>query len=306
MLTERISTAFGLLTEKLGGWLEQAILITPNLAVALLVMVLAALLGMAAYRLSKRILSRFLKNLSLVRFLSTLIRLCVILAGAIVALNVLQLEKAVLSVLTGVGILGIALGFAFQDMAANFISGIALVLRDDKPFKVGDVVEAGEHIGVIHEINLRATTIETFQGQHVFLPNKQLFQEPVINYSFLGKRRIDLEVGVSYGDDLEKVERVTLDAVREIGTLADEPVKLYYSEFGDSSINFVVMFWIRFVGQADFLAARSNAIKAIKVAYDHEDITIPFPIRTLDFGIKGGTRLSEEVPPPKSVDATTA
>ncbi|MBD3239850.1 MAG: mechanosensitive ion channel, partial [Chitinivibrionales bacterium] len=92
-----------------------------------------------------------------------------------------------------------------------------------------------------------------------------------------------------------KVERVTLDAVRTIGDLADAPVSLYYSEFGDSSINFMVVFWIRFVKQADYLAARSKAVKAIKAAYDREDITIPFPIRTLDFGIKGGTRLSEEM-----------
>ncbi|MBD3239889.1 MAG: mechanosensitive ion channel, partial [Chitinivibrionales bacterium] len=146
MLTERLSSAFELLTEKLASWLEQSILILPNLAVALLVMALAGVVGIVVHRLSKRILSRFLRNLSLVSFLSTLARLCVLVAGAIVALNVLQLEKAVLSVLTGVGILGIALGFAFQDMAANFISGIALVLRDDKPFKVGDVVETGGHI----------------------------------------------------------------------------------------------------------------------------------------------------------------
>lgn len=290
---DTVFSAFDLVKGKLLGWLEQGILLLPNALVALLILLFAYILAIGAGKTSRRVLGKFLKNVSLVRFLGALTRLVVLLVGLLVALNVLQLDRAVLSLLTGVGILGIALGFAFQDMAANFISGVALVFHDDRPFKVGDVVETNGQVGVVKEINLRASTVETFQGQWVFIPNKQIFQESVINYSIRGERRIDLEVGISYGDDLEKVKKVTLEAVTGVTRVDTSRIDLFYQEFGDSSINFVVRFWVPFVAQTDFLSARSDAIMRIKAAFDQNDITIPFPIRTLDFGIKGGKTLKE-------------
>ncbi len=290
-----VYSAFDMISEKLMGWYQQAVLLLPNALVALIILLIAYVLAIIAAKTARNILSKFLKNVSLVRFLGALTRLIVILVGLLVALNVLKLDQAVISLLTGVGILGIALGFAFQDMAANFISGIALVFRDDRPFKVGDVVETAGQMGVIKEINLRASTLETFQGQWVFIPNKQIFQDSVINYSIRGERRVDLVVGISYGDDLEKVKRVTLEAVQSVPRADADRIDLFYEEFGDSSINFVVRFWVPFVAQTDFLAAQSEAVMKVKAAFDANDITIPFPIRTLDFGIKGGQTLSEMV-----------
>ena len=128
----------------------------------------------------------------------------------------------------------------------------------------------------------------------MIIPNREVLQNPVTNYTKTHDRRVDLEVGVSYGDDLEKVKEITLNAVRKLeNLLPDKEVQLYYKEFGDSSINFVVMFWIRYLDESKFLAARSSAIMNIKKAYNENDITIPFPIRTLDFGIKGGEKLSD-------------
>ncbi|MEJ2034210.1 MAG: mechanosensitive ion channel family protein [Deltaproteobacteria bacterium] len=287
---ESFSNAFKLLQEKIASWGKEAILLLPNLLISLFILLIAYMAGVYLGRAASSILRRFLKNISLINFLSALTRLTTILVGLIIALYVLRLDRAVLSILTGVGILGIALGFAFQDMAANFISGIALVFHDDRPFKVGDIVETNGQMGKVREINLRTSMIETFQGHSVFVPNKQIFQAPVINYSFRGRRRIDLAVGVSYGDDLEKVKGVTLAAVKDIPR-AEHP-DLFFEEFGSSSINLIVRFWIPFIHQTDFLAARSEAIVRIKKVYDENGITIPFPIRTLDFGIKGGEKLS--------------
>jgi small conductance mechanosensitive channel len=158
-------------------------------------------------------------------------------------------------------------------------------------------VETNDVFGRVKGINLRTTDLETFQGQTVLIPNKQAFQNPIVNYSDKGYRRIDLVVGISYGDDLEKVSKVTFEAVKEIETLDESrEVDLYFEEFGNSSINFVVRFWVRFAKQTDYLEARSESIMRIKAAYDRNDITIPFPIRTLDFGIKGGGKLSEILP----------
>ena len=194
--------------------------------------------------------------------------------------------------LAGAGIAGLALALAFQDIAGNFISGIFISFR--RPLHIGDIVKIKDYMGKVEEINLRDTTIRTFQGEMVIIPNKEVFQNPIENYSLLGKRRFDLSVGVSYGEDLEKVMEVTLNAVKGIvGLSEDDETTMFYNEFGDSSINFVIRIWINTPDQPEYLKVGSEAIMRIKKAYDENDIMIPFPIRTLDFGIKGGVSLNE-------------
>ena len=171
------------------------------------------------------------------------------------------------------------------------MSGIFLSIR--KPLHHGDIVKIKAYMGKVEEINLRDTVLKTFQGQMVIIPNKEVLQNPIENYTLLGKRRIDLTVGVSYGDDLEKVKKVTLNAVKGIEGLTDDEISMFYEEFGDSSINFVIRLWVNTTGQVEFLGVKSEAIMRIKNAYDENNIMIPFPIRTLDFGIKGGTSLQE-------------
>ncbi len=208
------------------------------------------------------------------------------------ALTIVRLDGAVTSLLAGVGIVGLALGFAFQDIAANFISGVIIAVG--QPFKVGDIVKTGDYFGTVTTITLRTTTIRTFQAIEVLVPNKNLLQDAVENYTNTRDRRVDLTVGVSYGDDLEKVKQLTLEAVKGLKSIVrPNDTTLVYTGFGDSSINFSVRFWAKSARQPDFLEAQSDAIMAIKQAYDDNDITIPFPIRTLDFGIKGGEKLSE-------------
>jgi small conductance mechanosensitive channel len=110
----------------------------------------------------------------------------------------------------------------------------------------------------------------------------------------LGKRRIDLTIGISYGEDLEKVKKITMDCLAGMKGLSTiDDITFFYTEFGDSSINYVLRIWINSADQPEFLGAGSEAIMRIKKAYDENDITIPFPIRTLDFGIKGGVSLDE-------------
>ena len=213
--------------------------------------------------------------------------------GLFIILDVLKLDKAVASLLAGIGVAGLALGFAFQNIAANFISGIILAFR--QPFKIGDIVEINSIMGEVRKTSLRATHILTFQGQYVFVPNKDVLENPIINYSYLGKRRIDLAVGISYADDLSKVEKVVLETVKGLDGVIDTDKTIFdYYEFGDSSINFYIRFWIKYPDQPGYLSSRNKAIKSIKSAFDRADITIPFPIRTLDFGIKGGETLSEQ------------
>lgn len=291
---ETVQEAIKLLHEKITGWVESIVVMVPNFILALITMILIYYLAKKFQAGVKNLLQRVIDNQALVNFLGGLTRIGIILLGTLIAIKILNLDEVVFSVLAGVGIAGLAIGFAFQDIAANFIAGMALVFRKDYPFRVGDIVETNNQMGIVKEISLRDTFIQTFQGQAVFIPNKLIFENSVINYSLLGKRRVDLGVGISYGDDLDKVKAVTIDAIKGIGQrIKEENIELFYNQFGDSSINFYIRFWIPFVKQTDFLKAQSDAIILIKKAYDQSEITIPFPIRTLDFGIKGGEKLDQ-------------
>ncbi len=162
------------------------------------------------------------------------------------------------------------------------------------PVNEGDIIEYEDYYGVVKNIDLRATTITSMQGQDVVIPNRLIVEQTYVHYTSNKTRRIDLSIGISYGDDLEKAEKITLAAIRSIDyLLPSKDVDLFYEEFGDSSINFVVRYWIAFNKETDYLKALSDGIKKIKKAYDENDITITFPIRTLDFGMKGGKTLSD-------------
>ncbi len=281
-----------LVTDKLEGWVQSFLSHLPNLVVAVLVVVLFFLLAKVLRNTITKLLRKVSANEAINNLLSTLLFVAVVATGIFIALGILDLTDVVTTLLAGVGIIGLALGFAFQDIAANFISGILIAVR--QPFKIGDLIESGDYFGKVSDINLRTTTIRSLQGLDVLIPNKDIFGNPVVNYTRTQDRRVDLSVGVSYGDDLEKVKDLTLETVSNLDSInQDKDVTLFYNEFGGSSINFTVRFWAKSPKQPDFLQAQSDAIMAIQRAYDQNDIVIPFPIRTLDFGVKGGEKLSE-------------
>ena len=281
------SETFDAVAAKFTSWLEVAILLLPNLAGALIVLFVFWFLARMARGLVRNLLGRVSDNRQIVGLLATLAYVGVVAVGGFVALGILNLDKTVTALLAGVGVIGLALGFAFQDLAANFMSGVLMAIR--RPFEIDHVIETNGFLGIVEDISLRSTLLRTFQGQIVMLPNKEVFGNAIINYSLRRKRRVDLSCGVAYGDDLEEVRRVALAAVGGLNLRdPDRAVELFFTEFGDSAINFSVRFWIDFAKQTDFLNAQSEAIIALKKAFDEAGITIPFPIRTLDFGMVGG------------------
>lgn len=278
------------LGEKLQAWLDAFILNLPNIAAALLVLLLAWLAAALLRRATERVVLRVSHSEQISHLIAYSLYFVVLMIGAFFALGTLGAEKTVTSLLAGAGILGLALGLAFQALGENFVAGVYLALR--RPFRVGDWVSSGEHTGLVEHQDLRTTWIRVPQGQLVLIPNKEIFTNPLINFSDRKLRRVDLPVGVTYDADLEKVQTICIEAVQPLdATLPDQPVQCYFAEFGDSSINCVVRFWIRFEREVDFQAARSAAVIAIKQAFDRNGITIPFPIRTLDFGRVGGETL---------------
>ena len=290
-----LQDTLGNVVDKIIGWVEAFILMLPNLLVAALIVVVFWWLAKLARKVILNLMDRVSSMLQVNKLLATTGYVAVLAIGTFIALTALNLSGAVTSLLAGAGIIGLALGFAFQDIAANYISGILMAVR--RPFTERDIVETNGYFGTVEDVNLRSTVLRTFQGQHVIIPNKEVFQSPVVNYTRGQKRRVDVSCGVAYGDDLEEAERIALEAVRGIEYRdTSKDVDLYYEEFGDSSINFVIRFWVVFSKQTDFLKARSDAIKRIKGAFDEHGITIPFPIRTLDFGVVGGEKLNEVLP----------
>lgn len=287
-----LDKAYNLLSEKLVSWFDSIIKLLPNLALAAIVMVLGIFISKLLRRYSLRMIKRFSKLETINKLFASFIFIVGIGITLFTALDILNLDKAVTTALTGAGILGLALAFAFQDIAANFMSGIFMSFRH--PFNVGDLVIINDKMGQIEAINLRDTTIITLQGQRVIIPNKQVFQNTIENYTSTGNRRLDFSIGVSYGDDLEQVKTITINAVEALSFRdPSKKVNLVYDGFGDSSINFMIRIWLNSTEQSSYTEARSEAIMMIKKAYDKNNITIPFPIRTLDFGIKGGRTLSE-------------
>jgi small conductance mechanosensitive channel len=287
-----VNKAYHLILDKLTTWMDELIKMLPNILLAAIVLVLGFFIAKRIKRFAGKIITRFSDNKTLNGLFASIVYLFFIGITLFTVLSILQLDKAVVSVLAGAGVVGLALAFAFQDIAANFISGIFISFR--KPLHIGDIVKIGDYMGRVEEINLRDTVLKTFQGQMVIIPNKNVFQNPIENYSMLGKRRIDLTIGISYGEDLEKVKRITMNCLAGMKGLSTiDDITFFYTEFGDSSINYVLRIWINSADQPEFLGAGSEAIMRIKKAYDENDIMIPFPIRTLDFGIKGGVPLNE-------------
>lgn len=289
-----INKAVELLWSKLEAWGAQIVLMLPNIFVALILLFLTFYIAGFVRNWLGKFINRFSHSAALNNLVLTLLHIGMLLIGFFFVLSVLNLDKVVISLLAGVGIIGLALGFAFQDIAANFISGVIIAVQ--KPFGVGDMIETNDYFGHIERITLRTIDIRQPTGELVRLPNKMVFENPLTNYSIYGTRRIDVEVGISYAEDLEQVQQVVIEALQDVkNRVKTRDIEVMYDAFGDSSINFKARFWVTYSRQVDYVGAKSDAIIRIKKAFDANDILIPFPIRTLDFGIKGGEKLSEEL-----------
>lgn len=279
-----------LIEEKLMNWLDAIVQHLPNFVVALLIVFVFSLLSRVMSKTLRSVLHKTLESRQIADLLAAIFKIIVMTIGIFVALDFVGLSGTVKSLLAGAGIVGLAIGFAFQDMTENLIAGIAMGVR--KPFQIGDVIEADGVFGTVKTINLRNTLVENFYGQLDIVPNKVLFRNTLRNFSTTGERRVEVPVGISYADDIEKASEVLVDAINNLDFIAKKDETAVYAEsFGDSSINLLVWAWINYPGHVGFMQARHELVVTINKTLNDNDILIPFPIRTLDFGIKGGEKL---------------
>jgi small conductance mechanosensitive channel len=293
--TLSLQKALAQVINKLEGWGVLTVKMLPNLVVAIATIVICWVLSAYAARLANRLIFRFTGYRHIARLLARLTTLAIIGLGIILALDALNLDKAVASMLAGIGILGIALGFAGKDLFADFIAGI--VLHFEHPFHLGDRIKSGDVLGYVDSINVRATILRGRLGERFTVPNKDLLAKPIVNYYISGDRRIDLYIGIAYTPDLQQAEDLALEAVKALDPPLRDPdkqVEFFYEEVKDTTILFRIRFWTA-TEQTVFLKARSEAIKAIDQTFKTHGITFPSQNVSLDFGITGGPSLREQL-----------
>lgn len=266
-----------LVSEKLGNWYVHFIKMLPNILLAVVVLIAAHYMARFLRNITVKIIAHKAQRPTGAYLLSTIVYLVVFFIGLFFALDILQLDKAVSSLLAGAGILGLALGFAFQDLSSNFISGVYITFK--KPFEVGHTIETNGFIGTIEDIQLRSTTIRTFSGLHLMIPNKDIFQKPLINYSLTASRRIELNLSVAFDSNLENLATIAREAVEQIDYLFKEkPVEVYFTDFGEGSVKISVWLWINNHLPPGFMVARHDAIVNLSNAFKEHDISLITPI----------------------------
>jgi small conductance mechanosensitive channel len=207
------------------------------------------------------------------RFIANLARMVLMLFVIIAAIHQLGVQTASLVALIGAA--GLAVGLALQGSLSNFAAGVLIVMF--RPYKVGDWIEGGGVSGSVEEVQILTTVLKTGDNKRVIIPNSQIMGSTITNYSANDKRRVDLVVGVSYSDDLDKVRMELQDLVdADDRILKDPAVTIAVSELADSSVNFVLRPW---VNTADYWAVYFDLTERVKKRFDEVGISIPFPQR---------------------------
>ena len=208
-------------------------------------------------------------------------------------LDILRLTGFVTHILAGAGIIGVIGGFALKDVVSNAFAGF--LIRIQRPFKYGDWVNISGYEGTVEYQGMLMTGLKTIQGEMAYIPNQTIFDTFYLNYSKFGTIMVIVQIGISYGDYLEKVEEVALKTVRSLPmTITPEEADFYFINIGGSTYNFQVRFWINYTGRNDYLAATNAAIQALKLAFEKEGIMVAYNVLTLDFGGKGGVNLYDK------------
>lgn len=205
------------------------------------------------------------------RFIANLARMLLMLFVIIAAINALGVQTA--SLIALIGAAGLAVGLALQGSLSNFAAGVLIVLF--RPYKVGDWIEGGGVSGAVEEVQILTTVLKTGDNKRVIIPNSQIMGSTITNYSANETRRVDLVVGVSYSDDLDKVRKELEGLVAADDRILEDPaVTIAVSELADSSVNFVLRPWVK---TADYWGVYFGLTEAIKKRFDEVGISIPFP-----------------------------
>lgn len=253
------------------GWRELAIGGGLRVALVLVLLLLAMTLAGWAAAAVRSSLTRMKFDPTLAKFLSRLTRWVVLLLGVLACLGTFGVETT--SFAAVLGATGFAIGLSLQGTLSNFAAGAMLLVF--RPFKVGDVVNLDGTVGVVDEISVFTTMVDTFDNRRIILPNGEVFGSKIENITFHHVRRVDVSVGCDYSADLDKT-RATLQAAVDAteGRLDDPEPAIVLDGLGASSVDWIVRVW---APTSDFLAVKQSLTRAVKNELDAAGIGIPFP-----------------------------
>jgi len=228
------------------------------------------LAGLAVGALRK-VMQRQEIDKTLETFVCNLVRMALLVVVIIAAISALGIQTA--SFIAIFGAAGLAVGLALQGSLSNFAAGVLIVLF--RPYKVGDWVEAAGISGAVEQVQILTTVLKTGDNKQIIVPNSQIMDSIITNYSANDTRRVDMVVGVSYDDDLDKVRKTVEELVAADDRILDAPAcTIAVSELADSSVNFVVRPWVK---SADYWGVMFDLTEAIKKRFDQDGISFPFP-----------------------------
>jgi len=214
-------------------------------------------------------------DLTLNQFFASLARYLVLIVTVLAVLSQFGIETT--SLIAVVGAAGLAIGLALQGTLSNVAAGVMLLIF--RPFKVGDFIEAAGQAGTIKELNLFVTEMATGDNIKIIVPNSKIWGDSIRNFSANPTRRVDLVMGISYDDDIDKAMDVMRQVITEDERVHKDPEPfIVVSELADSSVNFIVRVW---VDSENYWPVKFSLTKAMKMRFDAEGINIPYPHRTV-------------------------
>jgi small-conductance mechanosensitive channel len=308
-LEESVTTAWG----KIQAMIDGVIVMLPNLVLAIIVFALFFAAARTLKSLVKRLTRRYRHARNLGMVLGRLSQGVVILIGLFVALSIVIPSFKAGDLIQLLGISGVAIGFAFRDILQNFLAGILILLTE--PFRIDDQIVFKGFEGTVESIETRATTIRTYDGRRIVIPNSELFTNSVMVNTAFENRRLEYDVGIGYGDDIDLAKRLILEALRSVDGVLSEPAPdVLVMELAESTVDIRVRWWISPPRRADALDARDRVLTAIKKKLTANGIDLPFPTQQILFhdqteetdGIRSRQREgwpagNREVPKPRSI-----
>jgi len=238
---------------------------------ALVILVVGWLAARLVRSLLKRVLTRARLAEAAISFIASLTYVGLMAFVIIAALGKLGVQTA--SFVAVLAAAGLAIGLALQGSLANFAAGFLIVVFH--PFKVGDYIEGAGVAGIVEQIEIFTTTLRSLDNKKIIVPNARMTGDNIVNYSAKEVRRVDMVFGISYGDDVDKAQRVLMELLRGDSRVLEDPEPVVVvCELADSSVNFAVRPWVK---TADYWDVLFDMTKQVKLRFDAEGISIPFP-----------------------------
>lgn len=261
-------------TEKVIPYLiDQLAIYGPKVIAALAIFIIGRWVCKIVRNTVKRILKKSKVDDLLISFVGSITYMGLLVFVIIAALN--QLGVQTTSFVAIIGAAGLAIGLALQGALSNFAAGVLMIIF--RPFKSGDYIEGGGVSGVVGQIQIFTTELLTPDNKLVIVPNANMMSSNITNYSANTTRRVDLVIGVGYGDDLSKVKQVLQQVIDDEPRVLKSPqATIAVSELADNSVNLVVRPWVK---TADYWDIYFHLTETIKVRFDEENISIPYPQR---------------------------